>query len=120
MEALAAEFASEVAFHPAPPSNITAPAVFVVPGDPFLEPDSQGVVRERWDVWVAVSLKSADRGAAEMRDLTHRVVRTVHSLGAVWRSSSGPRRLADPNTQQIVSVSRVDFKYQPPQLEATP
>lgn len=116
MAALSAEFASEVIFHPAPPSVISAPSVAVIPGDPFLEPETQGLVRERWDVWVAASLKSPDRGAADMREISLRVMRAAHSVGGVWRNASGPRRLAESQTMQIVSVNRIDFKYSPSEV----
>lgn len=113
MAALAAEFALDVTFYPAPPSQITAPAVLVIPGDPFLEPETQGIVREGWDVWVVYSVKSPDRGAVDMRDNSLRVMRTVQALGAVWRGASGPRRTTVAYTQHAVSINRVDFKYAP-------
>ncbi len=116
MEALSSEFAGEVVFHNAPPSSVTAPSVIVIPGDPFLEPETQGLVRERWDVWVAASLKSPDRGAADMRSISLRTKRAAHSVGAIWRNASGPRRLAATQDQQIVSVNRIEFKYLPEEV----
>ena len=116
MAALSSEFSSEVVFHNAPPATITAPAVAVIPGDPFIEPETQGLVRERWDVWVAASLKAPDRGAADMRSISLRVMRSAHSVGALWRMASGPRRLADSQSQQIVSVNRIEFKYLPEEV----
>lgn len=116
MEALAEEFAQEVVFYPSPPSALTAPSVAVIPGDPFLEPNTQGLVLERWDVWIVASLKSPDKGASQMRDLSLRVMRVAQKVGAVWRNASGPRRLADASTQEVVSINRVDFKYPPPSL----
>jgi hypothetical protein len=114
MAALKEEFDQEVVFYPAPPSTVTAPSVAVVPGDPFLEPNTQGMVLERWDVWAVASLKSPDKGAADMRNLSLRVAAVAQKVGATWRNSSGPRRTAaDPQAQEVVSVSRLDFKYPP-------
>ncbi len=113
MEALAAEFNQQVVFYPSPPSTITAPSVAVIPGDPFLEPETQGLVLERWDVWAVASLKSPDKGPTQMRELSLRVARAAQSVGATWRNATGPRRLSDPQAQEVVSINRIDMKYPP-------
>ena len=116
MGALKAEFDSDVIFHPAPPPTFTAPSVAVIPGDPFLEPETQGVVRERWDIWVAVSAKSPDRGAADMREISLRVMRAAHKVGAVWVRASGPRTLREQQTQLVISIGRIEIKYSPAEV----
>jgi hypothetical protein len=112
-EALREEFSQEVVFYASPPSSVTAPSVAIIPGDPFLEPNTQGMVLERWDVWVVASTKSADKGAATMRELSLRVAGVAQKIGATWRNSSGPRRLTDPQAQEVVCITRIDMKYPP-------
>ena len=114
VEALKAEFKDEVIFSAALPSTITAPAVIVTPGDPFIAPNSVGVVEEVWDVLVAVSVKEPAPGIEQMRDLSLRVRRVVTSHGATWRQASAPRRVSHEKAQTVVSLNTVAFKYVDP------
>lgn len=115
--ALKTEFSTGmVEFRASIPSTVSAPSVTVVPGDPFLEPrEAAGpLVRERWDVVVAVSLKDAQTGIRQMRELSLRVRKVVNANGAVWQRASGPRRLAGPDgvqqSQIVVSVNEVQIR----------
>lgn len=114
VEALKAEFDNEVIFSPSVPSVITAPSVIVSPGDPYLIVGTQGTVEETWSILVAVSVKEPGPGIDLMRELSLRVRRTVVSQGAVWRQAAGPRRVSAENTQTVVSVNTVAFKYPDP------
>ena len=116
-DALAAEFANEIVFAAAPPAVISVPSVIVSPSDPYLEPWTHGMIQEHWDVLVAVSLKDKATGLAQMRDLSLRVHRVANSVGAIWRSASGPRRLLDEQGRaSVISSNLVSFQYPPPVL----
>jgi hypothetical protein len=111
IDALKLEFEDDVVFSSALPGTVVPPAVIVAPGDPFLTPATHGTVEERWDVLVAVSIKEPAVGIDQMRDLSLRVRRTVVRNGAVWRRASGPRRFNLENSQTVVSLNEVVFKY---------
>ena len=116
IEALRSEFEGEVQYHASIPSTFSAPSVVVTPGDPFLEPrDAAGsLVRENWNVLVCVSLKEAGTGISQMRELSLRVRKASKSVGAVWLSASGPRRLqgeATASPTQVLSVNELHFRY---------
>jgi hypothetical protein len=115
--ALTAELGEDVAFYASRPATINAPAVIVCPGDPFLAPDSQGVIEEKWEVLVAVATAEPRRGLDLTRDLSLRVRRVVSSLGARWVETSGPRSIPG-NTSTVVSINIVEFKYPPPTEES--
>lgn len=114
VQALKDEFSREVKFHPSIPSTVTAPAVIVSPGDPFLENSTAAArgVKESWDILVVVSLVAPERGLAQMRDLSLRVRDVVSAVGGHWESASGPRQ-SDPDATQIASFNRVTFRYTP-------
>jgi hypothetical protein len=112
--ALTAEFDGDVAFYPAVPSQIVAPAVIVAPGDPFLAPGTHGTISENWDVLVAVGFKDTGEAVTQMRDLSHRVRRVVGETGGLWRQAAGPRRGATESDQTVITVNEITFKYPPP------
>lgn len=114
--ALAVEFDDDVIFSPTIPSQVSAPAVVVAPGDPFLEPSTTGtggMVLERWDILTAVSVAEPGPGIDLMRNLSLRVRNVVSSVGGVWRNASGARRLqgTGENTTTVVSVNEITFQY---------
>jgi hypothetical protein len=112
--ALSAEFGADVSFSGAPPSTFTAPSVVVVPDETFLSPETHGLVKESWEVLVVVSLKDPAKGIEQMRQISLRVMRAAHSVGAVWRSATGPFVVGgDTNKSLVASKNKVDFKYPP-------
>lgn len=118
--ALAAEFTTEVVFSPTIPAVLTAPSVVVAPGDPFIEPSTQGGiagggVQERWDILCVVSITSPKEGIDAMRNLSLRVRRAVSTTGARWNQASGARRLATDNSLNVFSLNTVTFIYDPSQ-----
>lgn len=113
VEALRAEFSGEVSFLASYPSQISAPAVIVTPGDPFLENDTHGAIRETWHILAAASQKEPRRGVETMRDLSLRVRRASSSVGALWDRAEGPRRLSPEDSQTVISINRISFKYVP-------
>ena len=111
--ALEDEFAGSVTFHHVMPSQVVAPAVILVPADdPFLALSTHGAIDEAWDVLVAVSAKTKT-WFAELRRLDLRVMRATLGVGGRWRGATGPQVLGKPETQTVVSVNRVVFRYQP-------
>lgn len=117
LAALKAEFADnepEILLLEHPPAVFSAPSVVVSPSEPFLEPDTHGMVRERWDVLVVVAMKEKGIGVDQMRDLSLRVFRAARSVGAVWRRASGPRRPQGDDARALVLVvNELDFKTDP-------
>lgn len=115
-DALKSEFEDEVVFLGYLPTTVTAPGVFVTPGDPFLEPGTHGGIAEVWNVMVAVSVKEPGPGIDLLRELSLRVARVVQSQGAVWRRATGLRRPMNPENSQIVlSLNEVAFRYPNPE-----
>lgn len=113
-DALKTEFKNKVQFSAALPSQVSAPAVIVAPGDPFIEPGTMTLMNENWDVLVAVSLKDAQGGIAQMRNLSLRVRKAAISVGAHWIQASGPRTLPNnQNTSQVVSINSIRLAYEP-------
>lgn len=102
-----------VALMLAPPPTITSPAVIVAPGDPFLTPETHGLIVEHWQVLAAVSLKTPDRGVVEMRNLSLRIRAAVSAVGAIWEQTSGLRFQSPTDQTVAVGVSRIRFKYDP-------
>ncbi len=109
--ALQAEFTGEVLFHDSIPANVTAPAVIVAPGDPFLENGTMGMVTERWEVIVAVGMRGHDRGISDLRDLSLRVRDVVSRAGGHWLRASGPRDAE--NLASTASFNSIEFRYHP-------
>lgn len=115
-DALKAAFADGVVFSPTIPTTVTAPGVYVAPADPWQEPNTHGLVLEHWDVLCAVSAKEPLTGLDQLRELNLKVVEALHAEGATWRRSSGLRRIANPdNSQIVVSLNSIDFKYPHPE-----
>ena len=111
LEALTAEFDGDVIFSAWVPSQLTPPQVVVAPGDPYLQPSTHGTVEETWDVLVVVSVKEPGPGIDQMRDLSLRVRGAAMSVGALWRRAGGPRRSTVENSQTVISVNEIAFKY---------
>lgn len=116
LEALVAEFGGEVVFHAVPPSVFSAPSVVVVPRDPFITPGTHGAVTESWDVLAVVSLKAADRGLSQMRDLSLRVRKAASSVGGLWKRAGGPRLGSATDLSFVVVPNQIDFRYMPPDV----
>lgn len=115
-EALRAEFTGEITFMANVPKQVTAPAIIVSPGEPFIEPESvaSSLVMEHWTILVAVSVKNMAAGLAQMRKNSLRVRKVINASGAVWTGASGPRVLqgeASANTETVVSLNTLRFKY---------
>lgn len=120
--ALTAEFDLEVVFQATMPTALTAPSVVVVPSpdENYLEPATSGgvgtsLILERWNVLAVVNISEPKSGLDQMRDLSLRVRRAIMNTGAVWRSATGPRRLAADNSNVVFSENAIDFKYDPAQ-----
>lgn len=113
--ALSDEFAgSEISFSATPPNTFTSPSVVVTPADPHLITDTHGMVREVWEVLVVVSLRDVAKGLSQMRQNSLRVMRAVHTQGAVWKTASAPHTVPSDNNKSLVaSKNRVEFRYQP-------
>jgi hypothetical protein len=112
--ALVAEFGGEIVYQSEVPSTFSAPSVVVSPGDPFITNDTFGMIRETWDVLVAVSMKDRGNAVRQLRDLSLRVRRVISSVGGIWDSATGPKRLGDEDAKgMVISVNRVEFSYDP-------
>jgi hypothetical protein len=97
-----------------PPAVFSAPSVVVTPGDPFLEPETLGLIRENWDILVVVAMKDKGLGIEQLRDISLRVRRATIGAGAVWRRASGPRKPQGEDAKALVlSVNEIDFKTTP-------
>lgn len=112
-EALRSEFSTEIVFQEAPPSTFSAPSIVVTPGEPFITPDSHGVVEENWDVFVVVGMKDKASGFAQLRKLSLRVFAAVRSVGGYWREAGGPLVFQADAKTLIISTNRVSVKYDP-------
>ena len=110
-QALTEEFDGEVIFAPWLPPTITPPAVVVAPGRPFLVPSTHGGITETWRVMVAVSVKEPRLALSQIRGLALRTRKAAQSVGAVWRDSDGPDPTASLNSQIVVSVTEIAFRY---------
>jgi hypothetical protein len=119
LSALQAEFDSDVQFHANLPANFTAPSVVVAPDDPFIEPTTHGLVNEHWNILVVYSATAPDRNVTQMRQNSLRVMRAVHSVGALWVRTTGPRRATanEADTTQLVQ-NQITFRYSPSEVLA--
>jgi hypothetical protein len=111
--ALAAEFAGDIIFVPAPPTVYTPPQVVVTPDDPFHNPSTHGAIEEHWRVTVVASFKEARAGFADLRNLSLRLARACQSAGAIWEQTRGPTTTG-ANAQTVLAEGAVRFKYLPP------
>ena len=109
--ALTEEFDGEVIFAPWLPPTITPPAVVVAPGRPFLVPSTHGGVTETWRVMVAVSVKEPRLALSQIRGLGLRVRKAAQSVGAVWRDTDGPDPSSTTQSQIVVSITEIAFRY---------
>lgn len=112
---LRAEFteadAEQVTFLDTPPSVFTAPSVVVTPGDPFIENDTLGLLRERWEILVIVAMLEKSSAIVQMGAISRRVRRAVSKAGATWREASGPRTPQSNEARALVlCINKVDFK----------
>lgn len=122
LEALEAEFGSTsenpVLLQPNPPATFTAPSVVVTPGDPFLTPNTVGqlgLVVERWEVLVVVSMTDKSVGINQIREISHRVRNSISRAGGRWLFASGPRRpQGQDGSSQILCINTVEFKTSGP------
>lgn len=117
--ALTAEFDLEVVFQDVMPSVFTAPSVVVFPHDDWIQPYTHGGMGglrlERWNVLAVVSTQDMKSAIDLMRELDLRVDHAVSGTGAAWRGSSGPRRPIGENTAIAMSISEIEFYYDPVQ-----
>lgn len=107
----------EVSFHESAPNKLFPPSVIVTPGDPFLEPATQGLIQEHWEILVCMNRTANDRGVSAYRNVSLAVVGAVQSVGAVWEETSGPRLVDGEDTSYVLVVNRVRFKYAPADLD---
>ncbi len=114
LAALRTQLGDDIAtFHEVVPNKITPPSVIVTPGDPFIEPVTQGLVEERWDILVAMNRTSPNRGVAGFQELSLKVRAAAHAVGAIWEGASGPRKVGDGDSSYVLVVNRVRYKYDP-------
>jgi hypothetical protein len=91
----------------------------VTPGNPFLTPATvgqPGLVLEKWEVLVVVSMADAATGIADMRSLSLRARRAVSTAGGRWLETSGPRRSQAETDRNVYVVNEVEFKFDPANL----
>ena len=106
-----------VAFHESTPNKLYPPSVIVSPGDPFLEPATQGLIQEHWEILVCMNRTASDRGVSAYRNVSLAVAAAVQSVGAVWEETSGPRLVENEDTSYVLVINRVRFKYAPADLD---
>lgn len=108
MAALKDEFSQNVAFYPAQPGTISAPAVTVVPGDPFITVGTMNTFEERWLVSVYANMTNPGMAVNQLRDNSLRVKRCVSKLGARWAQASVIAQVGD---NILVTDNEVVFRY---------
>ena len=112
IQALRDEFTdTPVSLYLSPPQTLTAPAVIVQPGDPFLDNSTHGRIEERWDIAVITNPANPDRGVKQMREHSLRIRRAVSKVGATWDGTSTPLGVKDDNKTSV--LNRVRFRYDP-------
>lgn len=115
LEALEEVFDTEspVVFQSAPPATFSAPSVVVTPGDPFLVPDTHGLIRERWEVLVVVGIKERAIGIEQARAISVKVRNAISRAGGLWRLTTGPRvPEGDVSRSLVLFINELDFKTQ--------
>lgn len=119
-EALRTEFTTTagVTYQSTLPKQAQADSVVVAPGDPYIQNGTHGAVIETWEVLVVVPMKDTESGLETMRKLSLRVRDAVSKVGASWQEASGPRALqrSAQQKQLVLSVNRVQFKYDPSEV----
>lgn len=112
IQALRDEFTdTKVSLYLSPPQTLTAPAVIVQPGDPFLDTSTHGRIEERWDIAVITNPANPDRGVRQMREHSLRIRRAVSKVGATWEGASTPLGVKEDNKTSV--LNRVRFRYDP-------
>ena len=109
--ALSEEFDGEVIFAPWLPPTITPPAVVVAPGRPFLVPSTHGGVTETWRVMVAVSSKNPDWPSHRSGGSPSARAKPPSRLVRYGGTSDGPDPATSTQSQIVVSVTEIAFRY---------
>lgn len=116
IDSLRSEFGGiAVEVHEALPRQISPNRVVIAPAEPWLTPSTHNEMTEHWDVLAVANATAPDRGVTQLREMSVRILRAVHRVGAVWERSSTPmvpEEATGPQTATFV-VNGIRFRWYP-------
>lgn len=92
------------------PDQVIAPAVYLVPGDPFLEPHGYNSFLEHWEALVCVSFKDKELGVDQARNISLKVRKAATSVGVQWTGAEAPRWSENETSMQVLVINNLSFK----------